>query len=166
MGSRYHLLCLQLCAVAVTITLATTIAHSQAGACTSGPCVATYHNDGMRDGVNSKESILSPSLFPVYGSRELRSPDSSNWRSHRGRRWIDLCPTALSFRRSNGFYLSLPGNAKHCSGRHSEQFGICLYVELCPDYNRIHIQANPVLDAQHEPARRVCNSIYCPPIQS
>lgn len=68
MGPRYHLLCLQLCAVVVTITFAATIAHSQAGACGSGPCVATYHNDSMRDGVNSKESILSPSLFSAHGS--------------------------------------------------------------------------------------------------
>lgn len=38
-------------------------ARAQAGACVNGPCVATYHNDPMRDGVNSQETILSPTLF-------------------------------------------------------------------------------------------------------
>jgi hypothetical protein len=42
----------------------TTRAWSQAGACVSGPCVTTYHNDPARDGVNSQETILTPSLFP------------------------------------------------------------------------------------------------------
>jgi hypothetical protein len=33
---------------------------------TSGvTCVATYHNDGYRDGVNSNETALKPSLFTV-----------------------------------------------------------------------------------------------------
>jgi hypothetical protein len=36
----------------------------QAGACATGPCVSTYHNDPMRDGVNSSETALKPSLFP------------------------------------------------------------------------------------------------------
>ncbi len=39
-------------------------ARGQAGACVGGPCVATYHNDPARDGVQPQESILSPSLFP------------------------------------------------------------------------------------------------------
>jgi len=38
-----------------------------AGACSTGPCVPTYHNDPMRDGVNSQESTLGPSLFPSKG---------------------------------------------------------------------------------------------------
>ena len=44
--------------------LGTTLAWSQAGACTAGPCVTTYHNDAARDGVQSQETVLSPSLFP------------------------------------------------------------------------------------------------------
>jgi len=40
-------------------------AQAQSGACATGPCVTTYHNDPMRDGVNSKETTLSPSLFPA-----------------------------------------------------------------------------------------------------
>lgn len=40
------------------------MSHGQAGACSKGPCVATYHNDAMRDGVNSHETDLTPSLFP------------------------------------------------------------------------------------------------------
>jgi len=39
-------------------------AQAQSGACSNGPCVATYHNDPMRDGVNSQETTLTQSLFP------------------------------------------------------------------------------------------------------
>jgi len=39
-------------------------AQAQSGACSNGPCVATAHNDPARDGVNSQETTLTPSLFP------------------------------------------------------------------------------------------------------
>ena len=42
----------------------TTPAWSQAGACVSGPCVTTYHNDAKVDGIQSQETILKQSLFP------------------------------------------------------------------------------------------------------
>ena len=46
------------------ILLGVGITHAQSGACATGPCVTTYHNDPMRDGVNSQEKILKPNLFP------------------------------------------------------------------------------------------------------
>jgi len=39
-------------------------AQAQSGACSTGACVATYHNDPARDGVNPNETVLTPSLFP------------------------------------------------------------------------------------------------------
>ena len=45
--------------------LAAAHAIAQAGACTTGPCVSTYHYENMRDGVQSQESTLSPTLFPT-----------------------------------------------------------------------------------------------------
>jgi hypothetical protein len=66
MGSHYRSL-VQLYIVVVVIALATTTAFAQAGACATGPCVSTYHNDPARDGVQSQESSLSPSLFPASG---------------------------------------------------------------------------------------------------
>lgn len=53
-----------LCVLLAVVMLGSTPAHAQAGACTSGPCVTTSHNDPMRDGVNSQETTLTPSLFP------------------------------------------------------------------------------------------------------
>ncbi len=58
----------QLGAVVIVTILATTTAPAQAGACATGPCVSTYHNDNMRDGVQSQETSLSPSLFPAKGA--------------------------------------------------------------------------------------------------
>jgi hypothetical protein len=55
-------------ALFVALVLAPAPARAQAGACTSGPCVTTYHNDPMRDGVNSQETTLSPALFPAKGA--------------------------------------------------------------------------------------------------
>lgn len=52
------------CAVVLGGMFACSTAWAQAGACVGGPCVPTYHNDAARDGVQSQESILSPSLFP------------------------------------------------------------------------------------------------------
>src|ERR1022692_604802 len=49
----------------ITIALLATMTHAQTGACSTGPCVTTYHNDPMRDGVNSREMILKPTLFPT-----------------------------------------------------------------------------------------------------
>jgi hypothetical protein len=51
--------------LAITATFAAPLARSQAGACLTGPCVSTYHNDPMRDGVNSQETALTQSLFSV-----------------------------------------------------------------------------------------------------
>ena len=51
--------------IMIALFLASSIAWGQTGACTSGPCVATYHNDPMRDGVNSQETTLTQSLFPT-----------------------------------------------------------------------------------------------------
>jgi len=48
----------------VIAALGSSISRAQTGACTSGPCVTTYHNDPMRDGVNSEEKVLKASLFP------------------------------------------------------------------------------------------------------
>ena len=49
----------------ITITLlAGSMAQGQTNACTTAPCVTTYHNDPMRDGVNSQETALKPTLFP------------------------------------------------------------------------------------------------------
>jgi hypothetical protein len=65
---------LNICTIMFLVILAATIATAQkatpqkispqAGACATGPCVSTYHNDPMRDGVNSNETTLKPSLFP------------------------------------------------------------------------------------------------------
>jgi Abnormal spindle-like microcephaly-assoc'd, ASPM-SPD-2-Hydin len=51
-----------------TVSLSGTGTTTQTGVCVSGPCVTTYHNDGARDGVNSQETILTPSLFPTSAS--------------------------------------------------------------------------------------------------
>ena len=51
-------------AISLTVMFASSTAWAQAGACVGGPCVATYHNDPARDGVQAQESFLSPSLFP------------------------------------------------------------------------------------------------------
>jgi hypothetical protein len=65
---------LKISAIMTLVILAATLASAQnatlqkispqAGACATGPCVSTYHNDPMRDGVNSSETALKPSLFP------------------------------------------------------------------------------------------------------
>jgi len=60
--SRLHV---GLCAFLIGFLFAAIAAGAQAGACASGPCVATYHNDPMRDGVNPQETALVPSLFPA-----------------------------------------------------------------------------------------------------
>jgi hypothetical protein len=54
-------------------------AQAQSGACSSGPCVATYHNNATRDGVNSQETTLTPSLFPSQSDANfgLLQPSSS-----------------------------------------------------------------------------------------
>ena len=44
--------------------LAASMTQAQADPCSSRPCVTTYHNDPMRDGVNSRETALRPNLFP------------------------------------------------------------------------------------------------------
>ncbi len=46
------------------IVLAASMAQAQADPCSTRPCVTTYHNDPMRDGVNSRETALKPNLFP------------------------------------------------------------------------------------------------------
>lgn len=67
-SSRVVCLCICILALTTVLLLCSTTVSAQAGACTSGPCVSTYHNDGMRDGVNSQETILSPKLFPAQSA--------------------------------------------------------------------------------------------------
>jgi len=55
--------CLWLGPAVMFALLASGVSRAQVGACATMPCVATYHNDPMRDGVNSLESSLKPSLF-------------------------------------------------------------------------------------------------------
>ena len=50
------------------VTAIFAVRSAQAQACASGPCVSTYHNDPLRDGVMSQETALTPSLFPATGS--------------------------------------------------------------------------------------------------
>ena len=70
MGPRYDRQILRLSTILTLTLLATTIARAQnpitntPGACKAGtPCVSTYHNDNARDGVNSNETILTPSTL-------------------------------------------------------------------------------------------------------
>jgi hypothetical protein len=73
MGSPYRVI-LYTCAMVLATTVATAqspkqrINPQQVGACATGPCVPTYHNDPARDGVQSQESTLNPSLFPLKGT--------------------------------------------------------------------------------------------------
>jgi hypothetical protein len=74
MGSPYRPL--RLISVIVTALAALSAAQTKpqkidpttAGACATGPCVSTYHNDPARDGVNSQETALTPSLFPAQAA--------------------------------------------------------------------------------------------------
>lgn len=68
MRAPFRLRNLCLFAVVVVTVLAANLARAQAGACVSGPCIPTYHNDPMRDGVNPQETTLTPSLFPTKNS--------------------------------------------------------------------------------------------------
>lgn len=60
---RTALRTVHLCALFTITVLSACLAHAQVGACATGPCVTTYHNDPMRDGVNSQEKVLKPNLF-------------------------------------------------------------------------------------------------------
>ncbi len=63
----YPVLVIMLALIVITL-LAASVTQAQTGACKTAPCVTGYHNDPMRDGVNSHETILKPTLFPSQSS--------------------------------------------------------------------------------------------------